>query len=208
MKSLLTILFITLVSSLFAFEGVIHGVKTTNGVSESFDIYMKGNLIAIEGEDGQGKYRVIIDRTNEEIFVCIDNPAFGNKGYYHFTAEQLKREKKFQIISSLELTESKEIAGEKCNGYSMVTDQGSVVMYVSEKSEADLTGISKYMDDPVYELIDSFGVKSSIRKIAVQKEDTSYTVELTEESMTVESSKFEIPQGYEKYEIKLSTKQD
>lgn len=206
MRVLLTILFATVIFSVSAFEGIVHGIKTTNGVQETFDIYIKDDLIAVEGEDGQGKYRIIINRSSEEIFICIDNPAFGQKGYYHFTAEQLQREKKFKILSSQELSESKNIEGEDCKGYSMLTDQGSVVLYASEQGKADLSGLSKYMDDTVYELIDAFNVKSSIRKIAVQKDDKIYTVELKEEITSVESTWFEVPVGYEKYEFKLNKK--
>lgn len=206
MRVLLSTIFVFLISSLLAFEGVVHGVKVTNGVEETFDIYIKGDKISLEGEDGQGKYRIIIDRSNEEIFICIDNPAFGSKGYYHFTAEQLEREKQFNILSSAEIGEDKLIGEALCKGYSMVTDKGSVVLYASENGEADLSGLSKYMDDPVYELIDAFNVNSSIKRIAVHKEESSYVVELTEESKSVDDNRFKVPQGYEEYEIKLNAK--
>lgn len=206
MKAIITVLFIVFSINLLAFEGVVHGVKVQNGVEEKFDIYIKGDLVTVEGEDGQGKYKIIINRSSEEIFVCIDNPAFGQKGYYHFTAEQLKREKRFSILSSIALEQEKEVGDESCKGYSMLTDQGTVLLYASKSGEADLSGLSKYMDDPVYELIDAFDVKSSIRSIAVQKEDGSYTVSLEEESQSVDQSRFEIPAGYAEYKITLNTK--
>jgi hypothetical protein len=206
MRFFITAIVVLMAFSVSAFEGVVHGAKIVNGVEQHFDIYIKGSKIAVEGEDGQGKYRIIIDRSKEEIFVCIDNPAFGQKGYYHFTAEQLKREKKFKVISSSELGEERMVNEESCKGYTLLTDQGSVVMYASKTSEVDLTGLSKYMDDPVYELIDAFNVKSAIRRIAVEKENESYVVEMTEEETTVDASWFEVPAGYMEYEIKLNAK--
>lgn len=206
MRAFCTILLLFVLFQVTAFEGVIHGIKSANGVKETFDIYMKGDLISLEGEDGQGKYRIIINRATEEIFICIDNPTFAQKGYYHFTAAQLQREKKFKILSSAKLDGQKEVNGENCQGYSMITDKGSVVMYASSQGKADLTGLSAYMDDPVYELIDAFNVKRSIRRIAVQRESGSYTVELEEEAIIVPAEKFEIPAGYKEFEIKLNTK--
>ncbi|CAG5080881.1 hypothetical protein [Parvicella tangerina] len=206
MKIVTTILLMSILSATFAFEGVIHGVKMTNGTKEEFDIYMRGDLIAVEGEDGQGKYRIIIDRTKEEIFVCIDNPFFGQKGYFHYTAEQLKREKKIKVLSTKELNDTEVINGQTCRGYSLVSNGSTVLMYADEVKEVDLTGLSKYMDDPVYELIDAFNVKKAIRKITVNKGENTYSVILEEESKSVDDSRFQVPIGYQEYEININVK--
>ncbi len=201
MKSLITLILIISALPLFAFEGVIHGVKTTNGKVEEFDIYIKGDKIAVEGTNHEGYFKVIIDRSTDEFLICMDSPYFENKGYFRFQVDHSKN-KKIKVLSSHQKG-TEQIDGEECSVYSMSTNLGAVILRASTTGKANLSGLSKYMDDPVYEIIDHFGITNSVRKIVVDKPQQKYVVTLTEQEKTVSDNQFQVPAGFEEYKIEL-----
>lgn len=185
------------------FEGVVHGTKHTNGKEESFHIYMKDSKLAVEGTNAEGEFKIIINKASQEIIICINSPLYERKGYYRFTAHQIDTKDQFKVTGSKAFKDVKNIDGERCSGYSMMTTEGSVILYASKSGNASLAGLSKYMSDPVYELIDHFNVQGSVRQIHVNKGSEKYWVSLKEESSTVEDQQFEIPEGYTEFKISV-----
>lgn len=202
MKLLFSLLFlITSSSSALAFEGVIHCTKTQNGVVTTFDFYVKNNQIAIVSRDENGGYyKILVDAGRTSAKVCIDDPAFEKKGYYFVTREDKERR---VTIYNKQQTRALEIDGETCPGYAISTEIGSAIAYVGTEA-VDLTGLSAFFEDPVYELLDAFQLKTLPKKIVISKNTGDYSVKMTAEAVSLDASVFEIPDGYEQFRVQLS----
>ncbi|MFT5779592.1 MAG: hypothetical protein ACI837_002551 [Crocinitomicaceae bacterium] len=183
----------------FAFEGIIHCTKTENGVTTSFDFYVKGNQIAIIGEDAGSKYSILLDRSAGELRLCMDSPAFDKKGYFLYTEGSIEKNSSLTVLKQIK-TDALEIDGVKCDGYTVVTDNGTAMAYFGTE-QVDLTGFSAYFNDPVYELIDGLNSKNLPKKLVVSKSTGSYTIDLSAEAQTLDASIFKVPAGYEKFEV-------
>jgi hypothetical protein len=81
-----------------------------------------------------------------------------------------------------------------------VTNNGSAIAYFSSE-EVDLTGFSEYFNDPVYELLDALNSTKLPRKLVVNKNTGSYTIDLVAEAQTLETSIFEVPAGYDQFQV-------
>lgn len=199
MKSivLLGILFFSL--SALSFEGIIHCKKTENGVVTEFDFYVKGNQIAIISEAPDASYRIILNRSTQELRVCMDHPAFDRKGYYLYTATTIEKRDSIKIIRQSTLS-SKIIDGETCNGYALATDRGTASIFYGSEN-VDLTGFSTFFNDPVYELLDKIGSNKLPKLIVSETSMSKSTIELTSEAISVDNSYFEIPAGYSQFSV-------
>ena len=182
-----------------AFEGVIHCTKTQNGVVTNFDFYVKGNQIAIISSDPTGSYKVLLNRSAGELKLCMDVPEFDQKGYYLYTEGQVEKNDSLTILKQIQ-TDAINIGGEMCEGFTVVTNNGSAIAYFGSE-EVDLTGFSEYFNDPVYELLDAFDSKKLPRKLVVNKNTGSYTVDLVAEAQTLDASIFEVPAGYDQFQV-------
>ncbi len=87
-----------------------------------------------------------------------------------------------------------------CKGYTVVTDNGSAVAYFGTEN-VNLTGFSEYFNDPVYELLDALNSSKLPRKLVVNKNTGSYTIDLVAEAQTLDASIFEVPAGYEQFQV-------
>lgn len=201
MKTLLITLFLAFSATSFGFEGIIHCTKTQNGVTTSFDFYVKNDKIAVISESPEGNYRLLLDRGAGQMKLCIDDPRFDRKGYYLYTASTMEKKDALTILKQTK-TDAIDIDGEKCEGYTVVTDNGSAIAYFGS-DEVNLTGFSAYMNDPVYELLDALKSSKLPRKLIVNKGTGSYTIDLTAEATTLDASLFEVPAGYEQFEVKV-----
>lgn len=199
MKSivLLGILFFSF--SALSFEGIIHCKKTENGVVTEFDFYVKGNQIAIISEAPDASYRIILNRSTQELRVCMDHPAFDRKGYYLYTASTIEKRDSIKIIRQSTLS-SKIIDGETCNGYALATDRGTASIFYGSEN-VDLTGFSTFFNDPVYELLDKIGSNKLPKLIVSETSISKSTIELTSEAISVDNSYFEIPAGYSQFSV-------
>jgi hypothetical protein len=182
-----------------AFEGIIHCTKTQNGVVTTFDFYVKGNQIAVIGDDGANHYRLLLNRTAGELKLCMDVVEFDQKGYYTLKAGEVQKHDSLTVLKQLQ-TDAMVIDGETCQGYTVVTNNGSAIAYFGSE-EIDLTGFSEYMNDPVYELLDALDAKNLPRKLVVNKSTGSYTIDLVSEAKTLDASIFEVPAGYEPFVV-------
>ena len=81
LKHLILALTVIISGWVSAFEGVIHCTKTQNGVVTNLDFYVKGDQIAIVSSDPTGSYKVLLNRTEGNLKICIDIPEFDQKGY-------------------------------------------------------------------------------------------------------------------------------
>ena len=144
LKHLILAAVVTLSSWASAFEGIIHCTKTQNGVVTTFDFYVKGNQVAIISADPSpaGSYRVLLDRSAGQLKLCMDVPEFDQKGYYLYTAGDVQKNDSLTILKQLQ-TDAIEIDGEMCQGYTVVTDNGSAIAYFGPE-EVNLTGFSEY----------------------------------------------------------------
>jgi hypothetical protein len=182
-----------------AFEGVIHCTKTQNGVVTTFDFYVKGNQVAIISNDASGNYKVLMNRSAGELKLCMDVPEFDQKGYYLYTAGTVQKNDSLSILKQIP-TDAINIDGEMCEGFTVVTNNGSAIAYFGSE-EIDLTGFSAYFNDPVYEVLDAFDSKKLPRKLVVNKNTGSYTIDLVSEAQTLEASIFEVPAGYDQFQV-------
>jgi hypothetical protein len=183
----------------FAFEGIIHCTKTVNGATVSFDFYVKGDQIAIIGEDAGSKYRILLNRSAGELKLCMDSPAFDKKGYFLYTKGSVEKNAPLTVLKQLR-TDALEIDGTMCEGYTIVTDNGTAIAYFGSE-QVDLTGFSDYFNDPVYELLDGLNSKTLPKKLVVSKNTGSYTIDLSADAQTLDASIFEVPAGYEQFEV-------
>ncbi len=182
-----------------AFEGIIHCTKTQNGVVTTFDFYVKGNQVAIVSNDPTGSYKVLLNRSAGQLKICMDVPEYDQKGYYLYTAGAVEKNDSLTILKQVP-TDAIEIDGEMCQGYTVVTDNGSAIAYFGSE-EADLTGFSEYFNDPVYELLDAFNSPKLPRKLVVNKNTGAYTIDLVAEAQSLDASIFEVPAGYEQFQV-------
>ncbi len=182
-----------------AFEGIIHCTKTQNGVVTTFDFYVKGNQVAIVSSDPTGSYKVLLNRSAGQLKICMDVPEYDQKGYYLYTAGAVEKNDSLTILKQVP-TDAIEIDGEMCQGYTVVTDNGSAIAYFGSE-EVDLTGFSEYFNDPVYELLDAFNSPKLPRKLVVNKNTGAYTIDLVAEAQSLDGSIFEVPAGYEQFQV-------
>ncbi|NVK66814.1 MAG: hypothetical protein HWE22_19635 [Flavobacteriales bacterium] len=182
-----------------AFEGIIHCTKTQNGVVTTFDFYVKGNQVAIVSSDPTGSYKVLLNRSAGQLKICMDVPEYDQKGYYLYTAGAVEKNDSLTILKQVP-TDAIEIDGEMCQGYTVVTDNGSAIAYFGSE-EVDLTGFSEYFNDPVYELLDAFNSPKLPRKLVVNKNTGAYTIDLAAEAQSLDASIFEVPAGYEQFQV-------
>lgn len=182
-----------------AFEGIIHCTKTENGVVTNFDFYVKGDQIAIISDDPTGSYRVLLNRAAGNMKICMDIPEYDQKGYYLYTAGSVEKNYSLKILKQVQ-TDAIEIDGEMCEGYTVVTDNGSAVAYFGS-DEVNLTGFSEYLNDPVYELLDALNSSKLPRKLVVNKNTGSYTIDLVADAQPLDASIFEVPADYEQFQV-------
>lgn len=195
MKALLLIVTTVFICNLtFAYEGVVHGIKTMNGNSESFDIFIKGDKICVEGVNSQGFFKIIFDRGSDEVIICVDSPYYKEKGYFKIDLANKSNDNKIEVISSNQNTIEKE--GKTYGVFSAITSTGSAMIEVNPEGNADISGLSKYMDDPVYELIDHYNIKNTIEKIDVDKPNEKYSIVLSATEQNLTDDIFSIPSGY------------
>ena len=199
LKNLIVLALLALSNWTAAFEGIIHCTKTQNGVVTTFDFYVKGNQIAVIGDDGANHYRLLLNRTAGELKLCMDVAEFGQKGYYTLKAGEVQKRDSLTVLKQLQ-TDAMVIDGETCEGFTVVTNNGSAIAYFGS-DEIDLTGFSEYMNDPVYELLDALNAKNLPRKLVVNKSTGSYTIDLVSEAKTLDASIFEVPAGYEPFVV-------
>ncbi len=199
MKAIILSLFLAVAGFASAFEGIIHCVKTENGVTTSFDFYVKGNQIAVIGSDGIGEYRILLDRGAGQMKLCIDHPQYDKKGYYLYSEGDEIKNRQLTILKKVQ-TDAIEIDGQLCKGYTVVTNEGTAIAYFGT-DQVDLSGFSTYFNDPVYELLDAMNSSTMPRKLVVNKGGNSYTIDMVAEAATVDASYFEVPAGFEKFEV-------
>ena len=199
LKNLIVLALLALSNWTAAFEGIIHCTKTQNGVVTTFDFYVKGNQIAVIGDDGANHYRLLLNRTAGELKLCMDVAEFGQKGYYTLKAGEVQKRDSLTVLKQLQ-TDAMVIDGETCEGFTVVTNNGSAIAYFGSE-EIDLTGFSEYMNDPVYELLDALNAKNLPRKLVVNKSTGSYTIDLVSEAKALDASIFEVPAGYEPFVV-------
>lgn len=199
LKHFIAIIAVALTSWSSAFEGIIHCTKTQNGVVTTFDFYVKGNQIAIISNDPTGNYRVLLNRSAGELKLCLDVPEFDQKGYYLYTSGSVEKNDSLTILKQIQ-TDAIEIDGEMCQGFTVVTNNGSAIAYFGSEN-VDLTGFSEYFNDPVYELLDAINSPKLPRKLVVNKNTGAYTIDLVAEAQTLDASIFEVPAGYEQFQV-------
>ena len=188
-----------IVTQSFAFEGVIHCTKTQNGITTSFDFYVKGDQISIIAKDGTSDYRILLNRAAKELRLCISTPEFSTKGYYLYTESDIRKNSEIEVLSQSR-TDAIEIDGSLCEGHTIVTDRGIAMAYFGS-DEVDITGFSAFFNDPVYELLDALDSKYLPRKLVVNKSTGSYSIDLKAEAQSIDDSYFQVPTGYEKFEV-------
>ena len=199
LKHLILLVVVAFANWSSAFEGIIHCTKTQNGIVTNFDFYVKGNQISIVSNDPTGSYKVLLNRSAGELKLCMDVPEFDQKGYYLYTAGAVEKHDSLTILKQIQ-TDAIDIDGEMCEGFTIVTDNGSAIAYFSSE-EIDLTGFSEYFNDPIYELLDTFDSKRLPKKMVVNKNTGSYTIDLVAEAQTLDASIFEVPAGYEQFQV-------
>ena len=199
LKNLIVLALLALSNWSAAFEGIIHCTKTQNGVVTTFDFYVKGNQIAVIGDDGANHYRLLLNRTAGELKLCMDVAEFDQKGYYTLKAGEVQKNDSLKVLKKVQ-TDAMEINGETCQGFTVVTNNGSAIAYFGSE-EINLTGFSEYLNDPVYELLDALDAKNLPRKLVVNKNTGSYTIDLVSEAKTLDASIFEVPAGYEPFVV-------
>ncbi len=199
LKNLIVLALLALSNWSAAFEGIIHCTKTQNGVVTTFDFYVKGNQIAVIGDDGANHYRLLLNRTAGELKLCMDVAEFDQKGYYTLKAGEVQKNDSLKVLKKVQ-TDAMEINGETCQGFTVVTNNGSAIAYFGSE-EINLTGFSEYLNDPVYELLDALDAKNLPRKLVVNKNTGSYTIDLVSEAKTLDDSIFEVPAGYEPFVV-------
>lgn len=199
LKHLILLAAVALANWSSAFEGIIHCTKTQNGVVTTFDFYVKGNQVAIISNDPSGSYKVLMNRSAGELKLCMDVPEFDQKGYYLYTAGTVQKNDSLSILKQIQ-TDAINIDGEMCEGFTVVTNNGSAIAYFGSE-EVDLTGFSAYFNDPVYEVLDAFDSKKLPRKLVVNKNTGSYTIDLVSEAQTLDASIFEVPAGYNQFQV-------
>ena len=199
LKHLILLVVVVLANWSSAFEGVIHCTKTQNGVVTNFDFYVKGNQVAIISSDPTGSYKVLLNRSAGELKLCMDIPEFDQKGYYLYTEGDVQKNDSLKILKQIQ-TDALEIDGEMCEGFTVVTDNGSAIAYFGNE-EVNLTGFSAYFNDPVYEVLDAFDSSKMPRKLVVNKNTGSYIIDLVAETQTLDASVFEVPAGYDQFQV-------
>lgn len=182
-----------------AFEGIIHCTKTENGVTTSFDFFVKENRIAVIAKEGVSEFRILLDRSAQELRLCMDVPEFEKKGYYLYTRENIRKNSEMSILKQMR-SDALVIDGETCEGYTVVTDNGTAIAYFGS-DEVNLTGFSTFLNDPVYELLDALDSKLLPRKLVVSKGTGSYTIDLTADAQPMDDTLFEVPSGYVQFEV-------
>lgn len=199
LKNLIVIALLALSNWSAAFEGIIHCTKTQNGVVTTFDFYVKGDQIALIGDDGANHYRLLLNRAAGELKLCMDVAEFDRQGYYLLKAGEVQKNDSLTVLKQLQ-TDAIVINGESCEGFTVVTNNGSAIAYFGSE-EVDLTGFSEYLNDPVYELLDALDSKKLPRKLVVNKNTGSYTIDLVAEAHTLDESIFDVPAGYELFVV-------
>ena len=195
---LFLVMFVIATCSL-AFEGIIHCTKTENGVTTSFDFYVKENRIAVIYKEGVSEYRLLLDRSAQELRLCLDVPEFKNKGYYVYNSANMRKNSKIEILKQMR-SDALVIDGETCEGYTVVTDKGTAIAYFGS-DEVNLTGFSAFLNDPVYELLDALDSKLLPRKLVVSKVSGAYTIDLSADAQPMDDALFEVPSGYVLFEV-------
>ena len=196
------VLFFLVLFSFFksnAFEGIIHCKKIENGVETLFNFYVKGSQIAVQSMNTGEFYKVIYNRSEQVVYICLDNPQLPEKGYYVVKSSDLSDYKKPEIYFKREI-DPIVIDGISYPGYAINTEIGSAQAYLSSTA-VNLSGFSQFFRDPLYELIDAFNMVRLPHIIQVQKSTSSYSIQMEAEEVTVESSIFEIPQGYKQFVV-------
>lgn len=201
MKTLVLICSLLAINCAGAFEGIVYGKKTENGVTTTFEFYVKDNRVVFVSNDGIGQYRLILDRSKQEMFLCMNHPAFEYPGYYHYTRENSPQKAKDhqQIHRSVE---NKLIDGVSCPGETIATDMGSCTIYFGSES-IDLSGFSDYLDQPLFRLLDIAQHKTLPKEVIEERGANRSITLLWTEAKTLDASLFEVPAGYRPYTVHL-----
>ncbi len=178
----------------FSSEGVITCIKTENGITDTFEIYVKGSQISMPFKDGSGTYLLLLDNSAGQMKLCVDHPAFENKGYYLFNQEN-------SVKPSIETYKTgtlpaKEIDGTSCEGHFISTDQGDATVYFGTES-ISLQGFSRFIAKPLFELLDA----SNTGLLPKLIEQDGTTIKMSFEAKTVDASVFNPPAGYTAFEV-------
>ncbi|KXJ04734.1 hypothetical protein AC249_AIPGENE20904, partial [Exaiptasia diaphana] len=127
----------------------------------------------------------------------MDHPQFEEKGYYHYTASNTEKNSEITILRQFAI-DSRMIDGEMCNGYTVVTDRGAATAFFGSE-EVNLTGFSKYLNDPVYELLDALKATKLPKQLLVNKQTGAYVIDLVAEPKQLDDHIFQVPAGYQKF---------
>lgn len=201
MKLILIFLSFFTVFAAVAFEGIVHCTQTQNGMVTTFDFYVKGNQIAIVSNAPEGNYKILISSSREEVKICMDSPLFENKGYYVLTRSNVENKQSPEIYRKIQ-TGSLTIDGKQYEGYTLASEIGTAIAYIGSE-DINLSGLSAFFNDPLYELLDAFGIKTLPGKIIVSKTTGTYTIDLTATETTLDSSIFEVPEGMKQFQVTL-----
>lgn len=199
MRLIFTLFIYCLSFCAFAFEGIIHCKKIENGHVTTFEFYIKGQEISLFSNGPDGNYKILVDASRQFITICIDSPELEQKGYYVVTLNDAKAKDSI-IINRKSKTDILDIDGEMCEGFTISTNIGSAIAYFSNEN-INLTGLSKFFNDPIYELIDAFNIQKLPKKMIVKKQHTAYTIDLKAEAKSLEKEIFQIPAGYSQLEV-------
>lgn len=202
MKILVLINLLLLVIPAFAFEGIIHCTKTENGQVSTFEFYVKGNQLAIISENGAEKYRILVDRNAAEVKICLEGPQYPDKGYYVITKEDVAEKQKAIVYSKT--AGGQEFNGSQRETYAIMTNIGSATA-ISGTTAVNLTGLSVFFSDPVYELIDVFQLSILPELITVMKATGNYQIRMEAEEKMLDAGIFEVPAGYKQFTVTASS---
>lgn len=201
MKHILIIFSLFLTFTSVAFEGIIHCTKIQDGVTTRFHFFVRGNQIAIVSDTPEGNYKVLVSSNRQEVKICMDSPLFEEKGYYSILKDEVEKNQ-IPKIQRQTKTDALMIDGFNCEGYTLVSDIGTAIAYIGPEN-INLSGLSAFFNDPLYELLDAFKIEKLPRKIVVNKTTGSYTIDLTAEETRLDPSVFEVPQGMKQFQVTL-----
>lgn len=195
MKQLIIFSFLYLLSfnHLFGQEGIVSVNKIENGIESNFAFYVKEGKIALISEDGAAYYQLILSAAKNELILCIDHPSFQKKGYYLYNKTGFIKNDSLTILSE------KSVQKDALSGYSVSTTSGVATVFFGNQN-VSLNGFSTFMNDPVYEAIDRSGYTTL--PVLIVTDSAKYT--LVFEEMPVDNKHFQIPDGYEQFEVRLA----
>ena len=186
----------------FSFEGVIHCTQNNNGVINTYDFYVKDNLIAIISKDGGGTTTVLFNTSTKDMKICIDHPSIEQKGYFQYNSAEFNKKDSLQVLR-LSPIESITIDSTVCSGYLISTNRGAAKVYYG-KEKVDLTGFSNYFTHPIMELLDAVSSEFLPKRISSDTFSGGFSVDLSAESMPLSDSIFTVPSDYVRFEVKLN----